>query len=357
MLNLRKNVENSEEEFKYLVTLALHQKVSWAMLKGFLHELVSNLEASKKLNSVLLDELQSLHSKTIENQLEVNHGKEVEEQETFNEPDDQVFDAEKQDTDDNGLDDEVMVLFTKQETIDDNLSFVEDISTEDDLQPEDNLTNETHKIETPQLDKLDIDQKSFDGNGDSDNIEENLLVETHDLFAEDTNITDNNDEVFHNSSEKIAATEEFENNLHSQIYEMNGLQSVSENVDDPLDEPVDNQSDVNSLCLNNEESMGDGIDNEKVNSSSEDDDGDEAKNVTYSERIKIDLTEKAEKRSIDQNLGSEEATISGKNLKIKEVFINGEKRFSCETCGQLFNLAGNLKIHERIHTGEKPFEC
>ena len=85
MLNFGENVENSEEGFKYLLTLALNQKVSWTMLKGFLHELVSSLEASKKLNAVLLDELQSLHSKTIENQFEPMIGIADKEQEILNE--------------------------------------------------------------------------------------------------------------------------------------------------------------------------------------------------------------------------------------------------------------------------------
>ena len=122
-MNLGKNVKNSEE-FSYLVNLALDQKVSWTMLKGFLNELVSSLEASKKLNAVLLDELQSLHSKTFENQFEANHESSVEEQETFNDTEDQEVDAEVQDTVENGSDDDIMVLFTKQETISDGSNYV-----------------------------------------------------------------------------------------------------------------------------------------------------------------------------------------------------------------------------------------
>ena len=215
-MNLDKNVKNSEE-FSYLVNLALDQKVSWTMLKGFLNELVSSLEASKKLNAVLLDELQSLHSKTFENQFEANHESSVEEQETFNDTEDQEVDAEVQDTVENGSDDDIMVLFTKQETIND----------EDDLQPEDNLINETHEIEKPKSDELEADQNSFDGN------------------------------------------------LQGQSYDINELQSVfTDNVDEPVNEPVDNQSDMNSLYSNNEESLEARIDNEKVISSEEDDDND-----------------------------------------------------------------------------------
>ena len=52
--------------------LALCQKVSWPSLKIFLHDLTSTFESSKELNHVLLEELQSLHSKTIVDQTKVN---------------------------------------------------------------------------------------------------------------------------------------------------------------------------------------------------------------------------------------------------------------------------------------------
>ena len=54
--------ESSEAHYRYLIKLALNQKVSWIALKTFLKELISSFESSQQLNEVLLEELQLLHS-------------------------------------------------------------------------------------------------------------------------------------------------------------------------------------------------------------------------------------------------------------------------------------------------------
>ena len=163
-------------DLRSLVKLALSQKVSWSGLKISLQELTSTFELSKELNVVLLEELQILHSKTMETQSQ-----------------DRAHDsgAKKQEIDEISSHDDVTVLFTNQETFDNEVSVFEDNKKAQDFFVNEYLIDENN-VEGNQFDKVVEDNRGTNSLSVNDSLKEQERMDE----TVDPKVIDNNSSIW-----------------------------------------------------------------------------------------------------------------------------------------------------------------
>ena len=45
------------------------------------------------------------------------------------------------------------------------------------------------------------------------------------------------------------------------------------------------------------------------------------------------------------------------NLKVHQCVHTGERPYCCDGCNETFSKAYSLKVHKDVHTGERPYCC
>ena len=314
MLGLETFIENSEVRYKYLLQLALNQKVSWTAVKTFIRELTSDLETAMKLNNVLLEELQSLHSKILQNQQDETN-KEIE--------------VEQPDTLENGSEN-YFILPSKQERFGDELSYEENNATEKESEILDRFV-----IETTSLENEIVEESHLESNGNEQESNDFTLDKYQTAYNDiDLHTVITNTGI--DDGEDVSGVQEFETNGSDENKYNSEEITLSEderNSVNRMDKTVEKQLDIPNSCF-------------KTSKETE-------KNESSSQNRKVLIN--GRKRYSCETCG-QLFSLNG-NLKIHKRIHSGEKPFECKYCSKKFNQSQALKKHETIHTREKPFKC
>ena len=310
MVSLDLNSENLEVEFKILLNLANNRRVSWSKLKLFLNDLTNTYETSKKLNDVLLEELQSLHSQRAD-----DHDKtKPEVQDAF----ENWSDNDSRSTDEMDND-----AFQFGETIIDNESsylehdkkFSED---EPDNVHDDNFEDFESNEKSHHMDNLVYQNIDSDLNvvwfSDEEEIDQEL-----DILPSDLNEGNKNEKrmLSKNEERKFACEtcgQLFTKLQNLQLHEKIHLSKNPFNC---------------KYC-----------------------------DKTFNQSQNLEKHEKIHKSKKSFQCKSCSKTFSlYSHLKRHERIHSAEKPYKCKYCAKMFTESQNLKKHEKIHTGDKPFQC
>ena len=305
-------------DFKYFISLALDNKFAWRLLPSILNDFSPTLETAKEVIEVLVKELKTLHSQLIQIS------------EVKNEAPDDVeivdIDHEESKGESHGSQDD-----TNEENYDSKEENLEDISEE--------------------CNKVSNEESHKDTNDES---HDDLNEESH----ESSEAKDGNEvgEVINDSNVQIAM-EKLITKAVGDNSNIDTTEIVHESVlsDNSCNFKTYFKVHENVIQVQQKSSVGIVVSNEQLTLVNPDleNEGSHANINEANEQIKeltAELGINTEKPVTD--LGRK---LENKN-KIRKINLKACKH-ECNVCGKKFVTSSALIVHERTHSGEKPFQC
>ena len=333
-------INSKNLDFSFFINLAIQAEISWNELENILEDLTPTLDKSKELNKVFLKELKIIQSqkKSLDFDTKTNELAKQSEDEEYEEFDSETVENEPNDDDGNEDQNETSNESTE---IDENS---EKDKGQNEPSNDSSEFEENHEME-PNYSDSEID---FIEPDDEESQEDEVTDNESSEFDQNCNICDRrflNSVAFKNhyaTDHNQVDSPKVENEIPSNHVEKSDVPIAEDDnpIKDSNVQSKENEDDSVELGTDTIVKVENSLSMVYVYGASE-------LESDYPKSTKIEKDE----HSISEEDIKPKIEDLGSNQKVKKASVK------CETCDKSFRDKNTLEVHERSHTGDRPFKC